>query len=72
MLARPSETITAAVGSIIGAAAAIAVAYGARIPDGVQAGAIVIVSWIAAAVTWYTARRQRAGSKTSGPDGKVG
>jgi hypothetical protein len=70
-MTRPSETVTAAVGSILGALFAILVAYGVDIPDGVQTAAVVLVAWIATGVTWFYARRQRAGALGSAPDGKV-
>lgn len=71
-MSRPSETVTAAAASIIGAILAILAAYNVDVPDGVEPALVILVGWIAAAVTWYVARRQRAGVQTSAADGKVG
>lgn len=70
-MTRPSETLTATIGTIIAAVVGILAAYGVDIPAGAVAGIIVVVSWIAAAVTWYVARQQRSGVKSSLADGKV-
>lgn len=69
---RPSETVSAAVASIVGAIFAILIGYGVKVPDAVQPAVIVLTGWVAAGVTWYIARKQAAGSLTSGPTGKVG
>lgn len=77
-MSRPSETITAAVGTILGA---VFILLGAteggfdfddlRSPE-VQGAAMVLVGWIAAGVTWYVAKRQRAGEiPEAAPDGTV-
>jgi len=71
MVTRPSETVTAAAGSILGALVGILAAYNITVPSGVQTGIIVLVGWVGAFVTWYVARKQRAGAATSAADGKV-
>jgi uncharacterized membrane protein YphA (DoxX/SURF4 family) len=61
-MSRPSEAITAAVGSIVGAILIIVGAFtDAEIPPEVTGAIITLVSWIAALVTWYVAKQQRAG-----------
>jgi hypothetical protein len=69
---RPSEGLTAAVGSIIGATFILIGALSdVEIPGEVQGAVIVLVSWIAALVTWFIARQQRQGELGSAPDGSV-
>ena len=71
-MTRPSETLTAAVGSIVGA---ILIIVGSvsdiRISTEVSGAITVLVAWIASGVTWYIARRQRAGTLASGAAGEV-
>lgn len=76
-MSRPSETLQATVSSIIGA---LLIIYGAvkdgfdldRLASPEVLGAItVIVGFVSAAVTWYTARKQRASELGSAPDGTV-
>lgn len=68
---RPSETLTASIGSIIAAIGAILVGYGIEIPAGVEVAAVTLVAWIATGVTWYTAAKQRRGELSSAADGTV-
>jgi hypothetical protein len=69
---RPSESLSAAVGSIVGAVfILIGATTSAEISSEVQGAVIVLVSWIAAGVTWYVARRQRSGELVSAADGTV-
>lgn len=70
-MTRPSETITGIVGSIVAAVVGILTAYGVDVPPAVSAGAIVIVGWIAAGVTWFISRKQQAGQLLSDATGKV-
>jgi hypothetical protein len=73
-VSRPSEALTATVGTLVAAILVLVKAYtDIDVPEGVSAALILIVSYIAAAVTWYVARKQRdPGSPvTSGPDGTV-
>lgn len=70
-MSRPSETITAAVGSVIGAVFALLAALGINIPEGVNGPVIILVSWLAAGTTYLVARKQRAGDLPSGADGRV-
>jgi hypothetical protein len=76
-MTRPSESLTAAVGTVLGA---LFILLGAteggfdfdelKSPE-VQGAVMLLVSWIAAGVTWYIARRQRAGTLASSEDGSV-
>lgn len=68
---RPSETLQATVGSIVGAIFVIMSAFGVTIPDGVEGSVIILVSWIAALVTWRYAKKQRSGDLQSAFDGRV-
>jgi uncharacterized membrane protein YphA (DoxX/SURF4 family) len=71
-LTRPSETISAVVGSILGAVFIIVgYATGWDPPVEVVGAITLLVSWIAAGVTWYVARRQRSGELLASPDGTV-
>lgn len=71
-MSRPSESLTAAVGSIVGAALIV---FGAltkfEVSAEVSGAFITLVSWIAAAATWWIARKQRKGQMQSAPDGTV-
>jgi len=72
VVARPSETISAVVGSVVGAALVIVGAYtDLEVTTEVQGAIIVLISWIAAGVTWVVSRRQQAGSAGSAADGAV-
>jgi hypothetical protein len=69
---RPSETLTAAVGSIVGTLLIVLAAFTKVSVSAEVAGAItIIVSWAAAVVTWYVSRQQRAGELPSAPDGAI-
>ncbi len=71
-MTRPSEAITATVGSIVGAAVILLASFTDWEPSTEVVGAVVvIISWIAAAVTYFVAKRQAAGSLGSGPTGEV-
>ena len=71
-MTRPSEGVTAAIGSIVGAVLIILGATThAQISPEVAGAIITLVSWIATAVTWYVANKQRAGEATSAADGTV-
>lgn len=71
-MTRPSEAITATVGSIVGAAVILLASFTDWEPSTEVVGAVVvIVSWIAVAVTWFVAKKQAAGTLTSGPTGEV-
>lgn len=71
-MSRPSETASAAIGSIVGAVLAILAAYDINVPAAVGPAVIILVGWVAAAVTWFIAKKQRIGQATSGADGTVG
>ena len=69
---RPSESVTAAVGSIVGAVfILVGATTSVEIAGEVQGAVIVLVSWLAALVTWYVAQRQRSRELGSGVDGTV-
>jgi len=74
---RPAEMITAVAGTIFGALQIIVGAASdgfdfTDLQDPEVTGAITIIgSYVAAAVTWYVARRQRADALRSAPDGSV-
>jgi cation transporter-like permease len=72
VISRPSEAITGVVGSIVGA---ILVLLGqftdVEVSTEASAAIIVLVSWIAAGVTWYIARKQRTGDLSASKDGTV-
>jgi hypothetical protein len=71
-VSRPSETITGIVGSIVGAFLVLLGEFGdVEVSTNATAAIIVLVSWIAAGVTWYVARKQRAGELGSSKDGTV-
>lgn len=75
-MSRPSETITAIAGSVIGAVLIIVgwVQEGpdvGNMPTEVVGALTLLVGWISAGVTWWVARRQRQGSLGSTGDGKV-
>lgn len=56
----PSETITGVVGSLVGAVVAILGAYGTDIPAGAVGGIIILLSWMAYAVTLVVRARRAA------------
>lgn len=74
MVSRPSEAITGIVGSIIGAILVLLSEFtDVEVSTNAAAAIVVLVSWIAAGVTWYVARRQRDPSDDLGAaeDGTV-
>jgi hypothetical protein len=75
MIARPSETIQATVGSVVGAVLIIMGAFfdTSKLSPEVVGAIILLLSWIAAAVTWYVARKERdpMANLTAGKDGTV-
>ena len=72
MIARPSETVTGVISSIIGAVLVI-VGWGTEIeiPAEVTGALVTLLGWVAAGVTWYIARKQREGALGSAKDGTV-
>lgn len=69
---RPSEALTGAIGSIVGALLILLNEFfGVEVSTNAAAAIVVVVSWLAAGVTWYVAKRQRAGQLYPGPDGTV-
>lgn len=72
-MSRPSEAAQAAIGSIVGAILIVAGAFfdTSKITPEVVGGIVIVLSWIAAGVTWYIAKRQRAGQLTANEDGTV-
>jgi hypothetical protein len=73
VIARPSESIQATIGSIVGAVLIIAGVFfdTSKITPEAVGAIILLLSWIAAGVTWYVARKQRVGELASGKDGTV-
>jgi ABC-type uncharacterized transport system permease subunit len=72
-VSRPSEALQATIGSLVGAILIVFSAFFdvSRITPEVVGAITILLSWIAAAVTWYIARKQRAGALGSGTDGTV-
>ena len=69
---RPSEALSAVVGSILGALVILLDEFWDITISAKALGALVIlVSWVAYAVTWYVSRRQRTGELVSEKDGSV-
>lgn len=56
---RPAEVASGSIGTVVGAIFAIAIAYGANVPDAVMPAVIVLVSWISGVVTYFVAKRRR-------------
>jgi predicted phage tail protein len=73
VIARPSESIQATIGSIVGAILILAGVFfdTSKITAEAVGAIVLILSWIAAGVTWYIARKQRVGELGSGKDGTV-
>ena len=75
MVSRPAEAVQATVGTIVGAVLIIAGAFFdvSKITPQVTGAIILLVSYIAAGVTWYVARKQRdiTQTLTSAKDGTV-
>lgn len=71
--ARPSENLTATVGSIVAAFLGVVavVKPGFNLAPGAVAAIIGAVAWIAHGITWYISRKQKAGELASAPDGEV-
>jgi phosphate/sulfate permease len=72
-VSRPSETLQAAIGSIVGAALIVAGAFldTSKITPEVVGALTILLSWVAALVTWYVARKQRTGELAAAKDGSV-
>lgn len=69
---RPSETITATVGSLVGAALMLlGFASKVQVPPEVAGAIVTLVAFVAALVTNFVARKQRAGELDSAVDGTV-
>jgi len=69
---RPSEALSAVVGSILGAVVILLDEIWAIEVSAKALGALIIlVSWIAYGVTYLVARRQRSGQLVSEKDGSV-
>ena len=72
-MSRPSEAVQATIGSVVGAALIVLGAFfdTSRLTPEVVGAITILLSWVAAAVTWYVARQQRSGELGSGTDGTV-
>jgi drug/metabolite transporter (DMT)-like permease len=69
---RPSEAISAVVGSILGAIVILLDEWFEIVVSAKALGALIIlVAWVAYAVTSLVARRQRSGKLVSEKDGSV-
>ena len=73
MTGRPSEQLSAAIGSIIGAVLIVAGVFFdmSKITPQVAGALTILVSWIAYGVTAYVSARQRRGQLASAADGSV-
>jgi predicted phage tail protein len=70
---RPSEALSGIVGSIVGAVLVLLSEFtDVEVSTNAAAALVVLVSWIAAGVTWYVAKRQRSGDLQAASDGTVG
>jgi hypothetical protein len=72
-VSRPSETLQAVVGTIIGTTFIILGAFTdlSKFTPKVVGAIVLLTSYIATVVTWYIASRQRAGALPSASDGSV-
>jgi hypothetical protein len=72
---RPSETVSAAAASILGALLIILgsfdVAWVDKITAEVMGAIVLLVGWVGAGVTWFISRRQAQGTLGSSPTGQV-
>lgn len=73
-MTRPSETVTAVASSVLAALLIIGGAFMdlSKFTPEVVGAIVLLVGWLGTLVTWYVARKQRAGTATSAVDGKVG
>jgi hypothetical protein len=74
MLQRPSETIQAFDGTVLGLVVIIVgwvKGHEFAIPLSVIGAVTILVAYVSAFVTWVYARKQRAGARGSAPDGSV-
>lgn len=72
-MGRPSETVTAAIGTIVGAGLIVGGAFFdlSKITPEVAGALVALISWIAFGVTLIVAAKQRKGELTSAADGSV-
>lgn len=72
-MTRPSETVQAVVGTIVGAVLIVIGAFTdvSKFTPEVVGAIVILVSYIAAVVTAVVAARQRAGTTPSASDGAV-
>ena len=71
MVNRPAEQASAVVGSIVGALVTLLASVGVNISTQAAGAIVILVSWVAALVTWYVGKKQRAGIYPSARDGSV-
>lgn len=73
MVSRPSETLSAALGTLVLAVVSVLEALDIEVPVAYVTAATAVVGFVAAAVTWYVARQQRDPARplSSGKDGTV-
>ena len=70
-MTRPTETITAIVGNVVGATLIILNWLGVEVPSEVAGAIVLLLSNMVWGITAIVASRQRAGSLPSAPDGSV-
>jgi Na+/melibiose symporter-like transporter len=72
---RPTETVTAAVASVVAAVLVILQAFYPeaveKVDANVTAAIVLLLSWTATVVTWIVSRRLTEGSLVSRDDGSV-
>jgi hypothetical protein len=59
VVSRPAESLSATLGALIVAVVAVLTSLGVEVPVGVVTAATAVVGFVAAAVTWWVARKQR-------------
>ena len=70
-MTRPTETITAIVGNVVGATLIILNWLGVEVPSEVAGAIVLLLSNMVWGITAIVASRQRAGSLPSAADGSV-
>lgn len=69
---RPSEALTAAIGTILGALLIVLdEIWGIAVSAKLSAALLILLSWLAYGITYLVARRQRSGDLVSEIDGSV-
>jgi hypothetical protein len=73
-MTRPSETVTAVASSVLAAVLIIGGAFMdlSKVTPEVFGATVLLIGWLGTLVTYFVAKKQRAGTATSAADGKVG